>query len=109
VWDEVGEGAVVRFANKAVVARREGAAEMDRDFSEVSCQRVPEFDQYAHLGEVPKSAQLAAGWWFTCEGPECFRSVRGNDESTAVVVGEAIYCGTDCRDAAIGRQAAGRE
>lgn len=62
---------VVVFADKSVVARREGAAELDCEFEEVeSCTRAPWADEYAP-GPVPLHASLAAGWWHSCCGCGC--------------------------------------
>ena len=55
------------FATRNVVARREGAAELNIEFEEVeSCTRAPWADQYAP-GPVPVQAMIEAGWWYECE------------------------------------------
>lgn len=63
-----GEGACIEFADNNATARRHGARELGLESQEVeSCQRAPEFDQYAP-GPVPLRATLAAGWWHYCTG-----------------------------------------
>ena len=57
------EGWSIQFAEHGVVARRNGAAELDVAFGDVSCRREPGFDSFAATGEVPAAARLAAGWW----------------------------------------------
>lgn len=64
--DETSDGnSVVVFANHAVVARREGATELDVEFGDVSCRRVPHFDARAP-GPLADEELWAAGWWFPC-------------------------------------------
>ena len=60
-----GDATTVRFASHAVVARREGANELDADFQDVSCRRAAIFDDYSP-GPVPNQAMLDAGWFFEC-------------------------------------------
>lgn len=70
------------FAEKSVVARREGANELGCEFEEVeSCTRAPWADQYAP-GPVPLHATLAHGWWHSCSGCGCefdAKGMRGNE------------------------------
>ena len=57
------EHGCVVFAEHNVVARREGANELNIEFGDVeSCRRAPQFDQYADAGKVPVQALLDAGW-----------------------------------------------
>lgn len=67
VQDEYGGGQVcVRFAHRNVVARREGASEIDEEFGDVSCRRAPWADSYAP-GPVPLQLCIeAGGWWQEC-------------------------------------------
>ena len=59
------EGSVVRYAQHAVVARRDGACELDEDFGYVTCRRAPEFDHFYPHG--PSDLQkFENGWWFEC-------------------------------------------
>ncbi len=64
--DDDGEGAVVVFAEKNVVARRIGANELGCAFGDVSCCRAPDLDSYAP-GPVPPLILWDAGWWFGCQ------------------------------------------
>lgn len=62
---------VIVYADKNVVARRQGAVELGCEFDEVeSCTRAPWADQYAP-GPVPLHASLAAGWRHGCCGCGC--------------------------------------
>lgn len=81
---EPGEGnCAIVFAEKNVVARREGACELGCEFEEVeSCIRAPWADKYAP-GPVPLHASLAAGWWHSCAGCGCefdADGIRGLEE-----------------------------
>lgn len=68
---------VIVYADKNVVARREGAGELGCEFEEVeSCNRAPWADQYAP-GPVPLHASLAAGWWHSCSGCGCEFDAQG--------------------------------
>lgn len=84
---------VIRFAKSAVVARREGADELDIDFRDVqSCCRVPGFDHFAP-GPVPKRALLESGWWFECTNCEAPSELK----TGAVFYEENIFCSAECR------------
>ncbi len=99
------EGWAIVFAYKNVVARREGANEIDADFSSVSCKRKPEWDQYAP-GPVPPLARIASGWWYECA--HCGRRVsedlhaevedEGLDPNDFEIVeaGRLVYCSHTC-------------
>lgn len=73
---------VIVFADKNVVARREGAGELGCEFEFVeSCIRAPWADEYAP-GPVPLHASLTAGWWHSCCGCGCefdAEGIRGLD------------------------------
>ncbi len=59
------EESVVCYAQHAVVARRDGAYELDEDFSYVTCRRAPEFD--AMFPKGPTDLQkFEHGWRFEC-------------------------------------------
>lgn len=64
---ESSEGhCVIRFATSSAAARREGAAELDTCWEGIeSCNRTPEFDQYAP-GPVPPLVLIEHGWWIEC-------------------------------------------
>jgi hypothetical protein len=102
-----GDHSVIVFALHNVVARREGANEMDCGFNEVDyCTRSPEFDAYAP-GPVPPLAAIEHGWWFECSC--CGRKVDSDvcqsayddgedpDLFGAVADGRAVYCSETCR------------
>lgn len=100
--------AVIVFAEKNVVARRNGANELDIDFTEVeSCVRKPQFDEFAAAGEVPVKALLADGWWFECGN--CGRRVDEGGcmhdedyeqaEHAPHIDGRAVFCDIDCFEA----------
>lgn len=101
-----GDHSVIVFAHHNVVARREGANEMDCGFNEVDyCKRSPEFDSYAP-GPVPPLVAIEHGWWFECSC--CGRKVDsdvcesayddGEDPELfgAVADGRAVYCSKTC-------------
>lgn len=68
VVTEPQEGhAVVIFSRHAVVARREGANDLDTEFQCVECRRAPALDEYAP-GPVSPLVLLDHGWWFECVG-----------------------------------------
>ncbi|MCW5758273.1 MAG: hypothetical protein KIS90_00700 [Phenylobacterium sp.] len=98
------EGWVILFADRSVVARREGAAHLDVEFCEVeSCRRTTWADRYWRTGEIPASAMVEHGWHFECQG--C--GVRIDDDwlseqgrTCASVVGtqhSGVFCGPDCK------------
>lgn len=67
-----GYGCVV-FATNSATARREGANELNADWSDIeSCRRAPHFDRYAP-GPVPPMTLIEHGWWFECQ--HCGRRV----------------------------------
>jgi hypothetical protein len=101
-----GDHSVIVFALHNVVARREGANELDCGFNEVDyCTRSPEFDQYAP-GPVPPLVAIEHGWWFECSC--CGRKVDSDvceaayddgedpDLFGAVADGRSVYCSQTC-------------
>lgn len=94
VSEECEGSAVVRFANHAVVARREGANELNDEFEYVSCRRAPEFDQYAP-GPIPAQVLLDHGWFFYCGG--CGKQIYQDTEPRIIVVKNDAYCSPWCR------------
>lgn len=105
VSDENGEGgAVVRFAKHAVVARREGATEMDCNFDGVSCRRYPAFDQHAETG-VPDAVLVEHGWWFECM--QCYQKVCSEPEDEngepielhPIYEPNRVFCSLGCKEA----------
>ena len=102
-----GDHSVIVFALHNVVARREGANELDCGFNEVDyCTRSPEFDAYTP-GPVPPLVAIEHGWWFECCC--CGRKVDGDlaqsaeDDGedpefyVAVADGRTVYCSETCR------------
>lgn len=86
------ETGCIVFSQHNIVARREGANELNCEFGEVSCKRAPEFDEYAEIGKVPVMALLAAGWWWECQN--CSNCVY---EDECVIHNEIAYCCEACR------------
>jgi hypothetical protein len=92
---------VIRFADNNATARREGAQELDCDWTDIeSCQRQPELDQYAP-GPVPPLVLIEAGWWFECTwcGRRVEREMDEEDEDglplpggPPVVIGQSVFC-----------------
>jgi hypothetical protein len=93
--DEYG---CIRFATSNVVARREGANELDVDFGDIqSCKRIPELDEYATKGRVPWKVLVEDHGW-SQECGYCDSRVY-NDEPDRVWsdTGEQIYCSVECQ------------
>lgn len=107
VTDEYGEGhAVVRFAHHNVVARRDGANELNLEFESVSCRRSPEFDGYADAGSVPPLALIDHGWWLECLQCGTRLSLDDEDEDgeplprdAMVERGDRVFCDATCLSA----------
>ena len=102
-----GDHSVIVFAQHNVVARREGANEMDIGFNEVDyCKRSPEFDSYAP-GPVPPLDAIDHGWWFECAccgrrvDDDVCQSAEDDGEDPdffgAVADGATVYCSETCR------------
>ena len=108
VWAYDNETTIV-FADRAVVARREGANDLNCEFESVeSCKRVPDFDQYAEAGFVPAEVLIDNGWWFECHG--CYRTVNSDAEGThraygrhrtitlkPIYEGSTVWCCPSCK------------
>ncbi|EEW1783257.1 MULTISPECIES: hypothetical protein [Escherichia] len=89
--DEYG---IIRFATSNVVARREGANELEEEFNCVSCKRFHGADKYAELGRVPSRVLVEEfGFWQECTYCRCHV-----DEETEgrVWVGDSVYCDMEC-------------
>jgi len=97
------ENGCVVFATSGVVARREGANEIDCDFEGVaSCRRAPQFDMYAP-GPVPIRALVEDGWFWDCFGCNIrLHGIDGNEDhdgNELVVVfpnDRSVYCSQSC-------------
>lgn len=99
------DGWSIVFADTNVAARRIGANQIDAGFSNVTCRRRPEWDQYAP-GPVPPLARIAGGWWYECAC--CGRRVSENLEAdiendgldpadfNPVEDGRLVYCSSTC-------------
>lgn len=85
------EGTIV-FAHHSIVARREGANELNLDFDQIeSCRRAPELDQYAGQGFVSLRVLVEQHGWRTlccyCEG-----RIYSDEEGAAWIGAERAYC-----------------
>lgn len=104
VRETYGDGCCVRFANFSIVARREGANELDADFSDVECTRYRAFDEYALTG-VPDPVLVDHGWWFECM--QCSQTICSSPEDEdgepidlfPVYLTNWIFCKPDCYEA----------
>lgn len=91
----------IKFAKHNVVARREGASELNTEFEYVECRRAPEFDQYAEIGEVPIQVLIGHGWRYKCFG--CGTTVHkyseddeGNELELYYPDDNRVYCSLQC-------------
>lgn len=94
-------GACIKFAKYNVVARREGALELDAEFESVECRRAPEFDKYSSEKMVPMQDLIARGWSFECWG--CSTTVyedaeddEGNPLELYYPDDNRVYCSLQC-------------
>ena len=102
------DGATVIFATNSATARRQGANELDRDWTEVdSCRRAPQFDAYAP-GPVPAAVLIDHGWRYECNRSGCSSWVYSDEEGRCFSAAGDPYCCEACmaRDFAGHRQAA---
>lgn len=89
--DEYG---VIRFASSNVVARREGANELDEEFNCVTCKRMPGADKYASQGRVPTRDLVEEfGFWQECAYCNCHVY---NETEGRVWEGDTAYCDIEC-------------
>lgn len=86
------EYGVIAFASCNVVARREGANELNIEFSDVeSCRRVPALDGYAgQPGGVPMRVLVEDHGW-SQECGHCERRVY-DDAPARVWVADQVFC-----------------
>lgn len=113
VQDDSGDGQVcLQFADRNVVARREGANEMDADFGNVTCRRATWADGYAP-GPVPLQVCIeVGGWWQEC-ACGCGRKVSSDGDGfdydtdgdegelnpmAPIYVGRSVYWNQTCKD-----------
>jgi hypothetical protein len=85
--------AVIMFSSNSATARREGANEMNMEWSDVdSCRRASEYDVYAP-GPVPTSVMIETGWRFGCN---CCGQWVTSDNPHPVIRGSIVYCDAAC-------------
>ena len=94
------EYGVIAFAHCNVVARREGANELNIEFSDVeSCRRMPALDGYAgQPGGVPMRVLVEEHEW-SQECGYCERRVYG-DAAARVWVDDQVFCSAEHQDKA---------
>ena len=105
VRETMGDGCCVEFAAFNVVARRNGANELNTDFSGVECTRYPAFDQYAETGVVPDPVLIEHGWWYECM--QCGQKICSNPtdedgeeiELDPVYLPNRVFCKPQCYEA----------
>ena len=85
---------VIRFATNNATARREGANEMEVDWTEVDyCSRASQYDEFAP-GPVPPLVMIENGWWFECS---CCGQTVNEYNDRRVASGQDVYCDETCR------------
>jgi hypothetical protein len=97
-----GDGCCVEFALHNVVARRNGANELNAEFSDVECNRYPAFDEYAP--QVPDPVLVEHGWWFQCM--QCQQRICRDPEDSdgepivldPVYAGAHVFCSPRCQE-----------
>lgn len=90
------DGASIVFASNNATARREGASELDVDWSEVdSCRRAPQFDAYAP-GPVPAAVLIEHGWRYECTRSGCSSWVYSDEEDRCFSTAGDPYCCEAC-------------
>lgn len=90
--DEYG---VAVFATCNVVARREGANELDEQFNAVSCRRLPGADKYVKDHEALKRALVEEiGYWQECAHCQAHVSEETTDR---VWEGSVVFCNAECQ------------
>lgn len=72
VTEATEQQAVIIFASRSVVARRQGANELNVAFEEIeSCIRAPWADQYHTQQNIPADVAIDNGWWLECTQCGC--------------------------------------
>ena len=91
--DEYG---TVAFARSNVVARRNGANELDEQFNAVSCKRIPQLDgMEGNPSAIRRKLVEELGFWQECG--HCGCHVCGGEHNDRVWDGEAIFCNPECK------------
>ncbi|BCP56229.1 hypothetical protein K32_48460 [Kaistia sp. 32K] len=90
------EYGTITFARHAVVARRDGANELNIEFEDVeSCLRVPALDRYASAGGVPWRVLVEEhGWCQECG--YCERRVYNDEPDRVWTTDEQVCCSVEC-------------
>ncbi len=93
--DDVG---CIQFAKNNVEARRNGAGELDVDFSDiVSCRLAPALDKYAGVkGGVPWKVLVEEHDW-TQECGYCNHRVSRDESARVWNEDDQIYCSIECQ------------
>ena len=94
IQDNHEGSAVVIFANKNVVARREGANELNVEFADVSCHRLPWADKYGSVDEIPTTEFLEHGHYAVC--PYCEKYISEDDKYITDKANNALFCSESC-------------
>ena len=89
----------IAFARSGVVARREGANELNIEFEEVeSCRRMPGLDEYAGKpGGVPMSV-LVENFGWSQECGYCERRVYSDEPARVWVSSDQVCCTPKCAE-----------
>ncbi|MCP1652701.1 hypothetical protein [Pseudomonas nitroreducens] len=98
--DEYG---TVVFARHAVTARRDGANELNIEFTDVqSCRRISALDHYAATGRVPMRVLVEEhGWSQECGW--CEGRVFSDEPARVWVTDHQVFCSQDHADRAAER------
>ena len=87
IQDRNEDHGLIVFSKHRASAQNDGANELNLEFSEVSCKRKKEYDEF--YPTVPISKLLEDGWWWTCGcGEPRWEGdiVKINEDN------EAVYC-----------------
>lgn len=116
VSDSLGDsGGRIMYAEKNVVARRNGAGELGCGFGDVSCRRAPWADEFFPNGPTPQQCIELGGWYYECSCG-CGRRIDSDDgygisaDDTEenpvepVYVGGGVYWNQRCKDGEEQRQ-----
>lgn len=91
------EYGVIEFARYSVVARRQGANELNIEFDDVeSCTRTPSLDEYAgRPGGVPMRVLVEKHGW-SQECGHCERRVYSDEPGRVWVNDDQVCCDAEC-------------
>ncbi len=94
---QANEYGCIRFAKSHVVARREGANELDVEFCSIeSCRRIPDLDKYADAGDVPWRVLVEEHGW-SQECGFCGHRVYDDVPERVWDGDEQVYCSIECQ------------